>query len=94
MKLIKSELLALKKILEMTVHAPKINGQTRKSRIIHNEKFIQKGLSRRDNVIKATNSLVKKGLVWKFPTDPHYFVYTPIIHAVHVFDKELLEGQS
>jgi len=89
-KLLKSEKLALSNIIEMKINAPKVLGKTRLSRIIHNDELIQKGLSRRDIVIKATNELVEKGLIYKIKADEHYFVYSPImevIDGVHVLKE-------
>ena len=83
MKLLKSEKLALLKIKELTFDSGI------KGKVITNDDFIQKGLSRRDIVIKATNGLVEKGLIFKVKFDEHSFRYqlteSGLIEAVHVF---------
>ena len=57
MKLLKSEQIALAKIKELTKNC--------KNTIITNAQFNQKGLKGRHIIIKATNSLVEKGLIIK-----------------------------
>ena len=88
LKLLKSERIALKKIINATWNNPLPNGKQRNTKLMCNDDFIQKGLSRRDFVNNATNSLVQKGLIFKVKSDDHYFMYTPNKRAVHVF-KEL-----
>lgn len=69
MKLLKSDKIALLKIRELTVDLGKIGTQ------ITNDQFIQKGLFRRDVVIKSTNKLRDMGLVFKVKYDEHLFRY-------------------
>ena len=90
MKLLKSEKLALLKIRELTIELNKIGC------VITNDDFIQKGLSRREFVIKATNSLVEKGLISKVKFNEHEWRYQLtkkgiklLIPPVHVFNDTL-----
>ena len=61
----------------------------KKSRAIDNETFIEAGISRRDQVIKSTNELVNKGLIFKVkdlkPSNEHIFRYSINFEGVRNF---------
>lgn len=69
-------------------------GVNKKSRPIENESFIEMGISRRDQVIKSTNELVEKGLIFKIPdlksTNEHVYRYAINYEGVRIFS----EGQN
>jgi hypothetical protein len=69
MKLLKSEKLALAKIAELTINQGKLNT------VITNEMFEQEGLKGRHLIVKATNGLKEKGLIYKVKNDDKYFRY-------------------
>ena len=84
MKLINREKLALKRIYERTLLSNK------KGARLENQDFIQKGLSRRDTVGKATDGLKEKGLLFKLPYDEWIFRYqlskSGAMQGVQLFD--------
>lgn len=64
----------------------------KRSRRIDNATFMEAGLARRDQVIKSTNELVEKGLIWKVKdknqNDEHIYRYSINFEGVRIFTEQ------